>query len=70
MGMDKTELLKGKEVSIYFDDGSSITRKDGTIIEITDITLIFQEHGQTQIIPFSRIIRVVEKNCSGGNFSR
>lgn len=68
--MDNGELLKGKEVSVYFDDGSTITRKDGIVIEITEATLIFKEHGQTQIIPFSRIIRVVEKNCSGGNFTR
>lgn len=65
--MDRSEFLKGKEVSVYFDDGSTVTRKDGTIIEITETTLIFQEHGQIQIIPFSRIIRVAEKNRSGGN---
>ena len=68
--MDKNELLKGKEVSVYFDDGSAITRKDGIVIEITETTLIFKEHGQIQIIPFIRIIRVVEKNRSGGDFSR
>lgn len=64
--MDRNKLLEGKEVSVYFDDGSAITRKDGIVIEITETTLIFQEHGQIQIIPFSRIIRVVEKNRSGG----
>ena len=68
--MDRNELLKGREVSVYFDDGSAITRKDGIVIEITETTLIFKEHGQIQIIPFSRIIRVVEKNHSGGDFSR
>ena len=66
--MERNELLKGKEVSVYFDDGSNITRKDGRVIEISDNSIVFKvESGQIQVIPFSRIIRIVEKTSFGGN---
>lgn len=68
--MDRNELLKGKEVCIYFDDGSNITRKDGVVIELSENAIVFKvESGQVQIIPFSRIIRVVEKTSFGGGLA-
>jgi ribosomal protein L14 len=66
--MDRNGLLKGKDVAVYFDDGSNITRKDGRVVEISDNAVVFEvESGQVQIIPFSRIIRIVEKTSFGGN---
>ena len=66
--MERKELLKDKQVSIYFDDGSRIGRKDGVVIEISDISITFKAtSGHIEIIPFSRIIRIEEKTFFGGN---
>lgn len=66
--MEQRELLKGKKVAIYFDDGSRIGRKDGSVIEISDSSIVFKSaSGHIEIIPFSRIIRVEENPSFGGN---
>lgn len=68
IGLERRELLKGKKVSIYFDDGSNITRKDGKAVDFTDSGVVFEERsGQLQFIPFSRIVRIVENSSFGGN---
>jgi len=68
IGMERREQLKDKQVSIYFDDGSDITRKDGIAVDLTDSGIIFKESsGQLQFIPFSRVIRIVEKSSFGGH---
>jgi len=65
--MEKKELLTGREVSVYFDDGFQITRKDGIVVEISDNSIVFKtDFGKIQIIPFPRIIRIVEKSQNGG----
>ena len=66
--MERKELLKDKQVSIYFDDGSRIGRKDGIVIEISDTSITFKAtSGRIEIIPFSRVIRIEEKSFFGGN---
>ena len=66
--MERKELLKDKQVSIYFDDGSRIGRKDGVVIDISDTLITFKAtSGHIEIIPFSRIIRIEEKSNFGGN---
>jgi len=64
--MEGKNILIGKKVAIYFDDGSSITRKDGSVIAIFDNFIIFREYHLSQLIPFNRIVRIVEKNNNGG----
>lgn len=64
--MDRDNILIGAKVCIYFDDGTSITRKDGSVVAIFDNFIVFKEYNLTQLIPFSRIIRIVEKNHNGG----
>jgi small-conductance mechanosensitive channel len=66
--MERDGLLKGKKVAIYFDDGSRIGKKDGTVIEISENSIVFKSiSGKTEIIPFSRIIRIEETFPHGGN---
>ncbi len=57
-----TEALIGKQVSIYFDDGDRVTRKDGQCTEILTNAIIIQDvKGWYQLIPFNRVIRVIEQ---------
>lgn len=66
--MERREQLKGKKVSIYFDDGTRIGRKDGIFIEISDNSISFKAtSGHIEIIPFSRVIRIEEKTSFGGH---
>ena len=57
------EVLVNKEVIVYFNDGNSITRKDGICIEILKNAIIFKDKqmGIHQLVPFYKIIRVLEK---------
>ncbi len=58
------EALIGKQVTIYFDDGNRVTRKDGQCTEILFNAIIIQDiSGLYQLFPFSKVIRVIE---SGG----
>ncbi len=66
--MERKELLKDKQVSIYFDDGARIGRKDGIVIEISDSSISFKAiSGHIEVIPFSRVIRIEEKSSFGGH---
>jgi len=58
-------ILIGRNVCVYFDDGTSITRKDGSVLAISDNYIVFKDYNLTQLIPFSRVIRIVEKNNGG-----
>ena len=61
------QALIDKEIVIYFNDGSNITRKDGTCIELLKNAIIFKDPitGYHQLIPFYKIIRVIEKPQGG-----
>lgn len=47
--------MRGKRISVYFDDGVKITRHDGICTNI-DSDLICLDN--TEIIPMRRIIRI------------
>lgn len=57
------QVLVNKEVIVYFHDGTSVTRKDGICIEILKNAIIFKDRitGIHQLVPFYKIIRVLEK---------
>jgi len=66
--MEKRELLRDKQVSIYFDDGARVGRKDGIVIDISDSSITFKtKSGNLEIIPLSRVIRIEEKSFFGGH---
>lgn len=56
--------LTGKKVSIYYDDKSNyntVAKKDGLCIEDTNYKIVIKNtSGFTEIIPYSRIIRIIE----------
>jgi len=57
------ETLIGREVIVYFHDGNTVTRKDGICTEVTHNAIIFKDMkgGLLQLVPFYKIIRVLEK---------
>ena len=60
-------VLVNKEIIVYFDDGSSITRKGGICVELLKNAVIFRDKitGLHQLIPFFKIIRIIEKSKEG-----
>ena len=62
--------LIGKMVWIYYDDHSgkdSVGRKEGLVLQDSERRIIIQNtSGYTEIIPYYRIIRVIEIPGSGG----
>jgi hypothetical protein len=63
--MDEKTLVD-KEIIVYFNDGSSITRKDGICVKLLKNAVIFKDKitGLHQLIPFFKIIRIIEKSRS------
>ncbi len=57
------QVFQNREVIVYFNDGSSVTRKDGICVELLKSGIVFKDKitGIHQLIPFYKIIRVVEK---------
>jgi len=57
--------LKNKDVSIYYDDSSNynkVARKDGHCLDDTDHKITIRNQSNfIEVIPYSRIIRVIEK---------
>jgi len=53
MGMERIKLD-----IIFFDDGTGIKRKEGTIQKIEDGLIYFSEYGKIQLIPVCRIVRI------------
>ena len=60
--------MEGQKAAIFYDDGSAISRKDGTI-EKEDETWIFLNVGNDKVIAISRsrIIRIEFKTESGNH---
>lgn len=48
--------LEGKKVSVYFDDGSRVTRKDGVLSSEDDYSITLDDK---EVISRNRIIRMV-----------
>ena len=62
-------VVINKNIVIYFHDGTSVTRKDGVCVELLKNAIIFKDPitGLHQLIPFYKIIRVIEKPIGGQN---
>ena len=62
--------LCGKRVWIYFDDHSGydkVAKKEGLVLQDNDRRIIIQNtSGYTEVIPYYRIVRVIEIPGSGG----
>lgn len=54
------EKYKNKKVLLFFDDGKSISRKEGIVEDISDSTISFIEEGKpsSQLIPLNRVVRI------------
>jgi len=54
--------LEGKEVTIFYDDNKSVSRKDGTLVEQSDEFVRLHIKGRntdkTIAIPVDRIVRI------------
>jgi len=50
--------MKGKEIAIFYDDGASIVRRDGTLIEEHNDWVFILINGKTMSIPKSRVVRI------------
>ncbi|MEM5853908.1 MAG: hypothetical protein QW228_06065 [Candidatus Aenigmatarchaeota archaeon] len=48
----------GRKVSVFFDDGSKISRKIGILEKINNFFLVIKLDNTTEAIPLQRIIRV------------
>ena len=59
--------LKGKNVSIFFDDLSigKVGRKDAVLVDIDADKIVLNANGFLEIIPLSRIIRIAEQRKGG-----
>lgn len=61
--METEKKLIDSLISVYFNDGERITRKDGIAKGITDKGLFINEdHGKKQLIPLSRVVRIELKD--------
>lgn len=62
--------LDGKRVWIYFDDHSGqdqVSKKEGLVLQDSERRIIIRnQSGYTEVIPYYRIIRVIEIPGSGG----
>jgi len=60
-------VLVNKEIVIYFNDGANVTRKSGICVELLKNAVIFRDKitGLHQLIPFFKIIRIIEKPREG-----
>lgn len=56
------QTITNKHCAIYFDDKTIVTRKNGIILEVLRNCIIFKEDSTslTQLIPYYRIVRVVQ----------
>jgi hypothetical protein len=50
--------MKGKEIAIFYDDGQSVVRRDGTLIEEHNDWVFILVNGKTMSIPKSRVVRI------------
>lgn len=52
------DMEAAKKDIIFFDDGTGIKRKEGTIEKIEDALIFFSQSGKIQLIPICRIVRI------------
>jgi len=54
------EDLVGKKVVIFYDDGTSVSRKDGILIKQTEDFIYLQSsvNSSTILIPLDRLVRI------------
>ena len=62
-------ILVNREIIVYFDDGSNVTRKEGICVELLKNAVIFKDKitGLHQLITFFKIIRIIEKPRSSND---
>lgn len=61
--MDSEKNILNKSVSVFFDDGDKVTRKDGFVESVNGQVLFLNvDHENEQLIPFDRIVRIELKN--------
>lgn len=51
---------KEKSITLFYNDGGGVSRKDGVLLELNDFARIRIASGQVIMIPRERIIRIEE----------
>lgn len=61
MALDLADII-GKNIVLFFNDGTRISRKEGRLIEVKEGVLFFKENGNPQLqgIPLQHLIRFEE----------
>ena len=52
------EELIGKKIAVFYDDGTSVSRKDGIVTSVTTDFLNLKVNNKELVIPKSRIVRI------------
>lgn len=58
--MEGRKDLIGKKVVVFYDDGTSVSRKDGTLVKQTEDFIYLQSSVNSSIIliPLDRLVRI------------